>query len=378
MSNLLDGDMEAVDASAWLVPAHGAATKNTSYKHSGLRSLMVAGNSPISNPYTYQACLVIGYEYRVRGWATILGTGGNGYAEVWNGDTKLWQGTHQYEFAWESFDVTFTATSEELRLYCYGSSDHSVLFDDLICDGGPAPAVGPKMKAVFEALLPPGAIWRPREGGDFDHLLDGMGDGAQTVYEFIDAIARTRDPRETTILSDLEKEYGITPNSELTEAVRRVALAAIKYAIPTPASWEHLQTFLRASGFDDIVVTPNDPAIDPSLIDGELLVNGPVYSRQSPAYLMECAGDFACCGNGKAVCGYFVNIGRILFEYSIPALSPYWRFFFFVGGAASGWPESPAIEQYVIPEGRTEELKRLILRYKPLRSWCVMNAEFIA
>jgi hypothetical protein len=138
-----------------------------------------------------------------------------------------------------------------------------------------------------------------------------------------------------------------------------------------------LQNALQAAGFTDIVVIPNDPAVDPSLIDGELLVNGPIYSAQNPAYLMQCGGDFAYCGNGKAVLGYFVNIGRILFEYSIPALSPYWRFFFFVGGAASGWPDTPAIAPYTIPASREEELKRLILKFKPVRSWCVLNAGYV-
>jgi hypothetical protein len=105
-------------------------------------------------------------------------------------------------------------------------------------------------------------------------------------------------------------------------------------------------------------------------------VNGAAYSSQSPAYLMECEGDFAYAGNGKAVCGYFINIRRNEIEYQIPIASRYWRFFFFVGGAASGWPSSPAIARYTIPAGRLEEIKRLILRYKPLRSWCIMNAGY--
>jgi hypothetical protein len=286
----------------------------------------------------------------------------------------LWTGTGSGE--WENFDITFIAISEDLRFYSSGGANGYVTFDDIILDSGPAETIGPEMKAVFEALLPPGAIWRPRESGDFDHLLDGMGDNAQEVYEFIDAIAHVRDPRVTSLLADLEREYGISVNEALTEAERRAALAAEKYAIPSPMSWENMQVALRAHGFADIIVTPNDPAVDPALIDGELLVNGPVYSRQSPAYLMQCGGEFAYCGNGKALCGYFVNIGRILFEYSIPELSIYWRFFFFVGGAASGWPSSPYVEHYNVASGRLEELKRLILKYKPVRSWCVLNAGY--
>lgn len=233
-----------------------------------------------------------------------------------------------------------------------------------------------KMKAFFEVLLPPGAIWQPRPDGDFDNFIDSMGGNAQAAYEYIDELGYVRDPRRTTILEDLEKEFGILTNTELSEITRRIALAATKYAIPNTASWEHMQDRLRAAGFDDIVVTPNDPAVDPALIDGSLVVNGTTYSAQGPAYLMECNGEFAFCGNGKAVCGYFINNRRTETEYSIPPFSPYWRFFFFVGGAASGWPSSPAIAYYTVEAGRLEELKRLILRYKPIRSWCILNAGY--
>ena len=65
-----------------------------------------------------------------------------------------------------------------------------------------------EMKSVFEALLPEGAIWKPKPDGDFDRLLAGMGDNAQLLYEFNESLAHLRDPRRTAILRDLEKEYG--------------------------------------------------------------------------------------------------------------------------------------------------------------------------
>jgi hypothetical protein len=233
-----------------------------------------------------------------------------------------------------------------------------------------------EMKAVFEALLPQGAIWRPREGGDFDRLLDGIGENAQYVYEYIAALAVLRDPSATTMLADLEREYGILASTAVSEAVRRTALAAEKYARPTTNSWAHLQDRLRAAGFDDIYVTPNDPAADPAGYMGELLVNGPICSAQTPAYLMQCGGDFAYCGNAKAVCGYFINIGRTLHEYTIPDAWQYWRFFFFVSAGPVGtWPAAPPLPTYQYAPGRLEELKRLILRHKPERSWCILVAE---
>jgi hypothetical protein len=229
-----------------------------------------------------------------------------------------------------------------------------------------------EMKAVFEANLPPGAIWRPKVGGDFDRLLAGMGENAQEVYEFLETLASIRDPRQTTILSDLEKEYGLLTNLGLTEADRREQLAGIKYAKPTTASWEHVQDNLRAAGFAGIIVTPNDPAIDPSLITGELIVNGAIYIDQQPAYLMQAGGTFAYAGNARAVAGYYLNITRTAHVYVLPSASQYWRFIFFVGGAASGWPGAPAIADYDVNYKRVPELIRLILKYKPMHSWGVL------
>jgi hypothetical protein len=233
------------------------------------------------------------------------------------------------------------------------------------------------MRAVIDSLLPDGSIWQPAPGGDLDNLLDGMGDNAQVLYDFLNAIASIRDPRKTTILSDLEKEYGVLTNEFLTEQERRDQLVGIKYAKPDTASDDLLQDKLRAAGFDGIIVTSNDPAIDPALITGELLVNGPIVIEQTPQYLAQANGDNTFAGNGIAIAGYFVNIGRTFHEYDLPSEWRYWRYIFFVGGAASGWPGAPAIATLDIDYKREEALKTLILKYKPLHSWCVLVVDFI-
>jgi len=229
-----------------------------------------------------------------------------------------------------------------------------------------------QMKAVFESLLPPGAIWNPKPGGDFDHLLDGIGDNAQAVYEELEALADIRNPRQTPILSDLEKEYGVLTNVELSEAERRELLAGVKYVKPTTASFDHLQDNLRAAGFAGIIVTPNDPAIDPALITGDLIVNGPIITEQTSGYLMQAGGAQAYAGHVNAVAGYFRNIVRTEHVYVLPSDFLAWRFIFFVGGAASGWPGAPAIATYSVDYKLETELVRLILKYKPLHSWAVL------
>ena len=47
----------------------------------------------------------------------------------------------------------------------------------------PDPYLGQRtlMRAILDATLPPGTAWHPSPGGDFDHLLDGIGDDLQTV-----------------------------------------------------------------------------------------------------------------------------------------------------------------------------------------------------
>lgn len=234
-----------------------------------------------------------------------------------------------------------------------------------------------EMKAVYEALLPSGAIWRAKPGGDFDNLLVGMGDNAQEVYDFLDSIASIRDPRKTPILSDLEKEYGVLTNTNLTVAERREQLIGIKYAKPDTASDDLVQDKLRAAGFDNIVVTKNNPAIDPDLITGELLINGPIYTEQTPGYLAQANGDNTFAANGLAISGYFLNIERTAHVYTIPDLWRYWRYVFFVGGAASGWPGAPAIATYNVDADREQQLKSLILKYKPLRSWCILVVNYV-
>jgi hypothetical protein len=104
----------------------------------------------------------------------------------------------------------------------------------------------------------------------------------QAVYDQIDLAAKVRDPRQTDLLSDLEREYGIVPDLLLTDAVRRNFLRHVKYKLPDTASWEHLQNALVDAGFTNLIVTPNNPVVDPAdVTGGELLVNGVQYTDQN-------------------------------------------------------------------------------------------------
>jgi hypothetical protein len=230
-------------------------------------------------------------------------------------------------------------------------------------------------RAVLDALLPPGSLWTPEDGAEFDALLEALAENAEPVRIFLDGLARVRSPQLTPFLSDLEKEYGILPDAALSEATRRSRLAAIKTAVNSTGAVPFLQGKLNAAGFD-VQVHINNPPVNPAqFIDfapptvmgnasavfngvgaqfggarGELLVNGPVYD----------AG--------------------VLVTYTTPTDPVYWPLVFFIGGDATRDPvtgEITRIERVTLPANRRAEFIALVIKYKPLYTWCGLVAEFV-
>ena len=235
----------------------------------------------------------------------------------------------------------------------------------------------------FKTLLE--EIW-PSEidpEGDLSKLFDALADNFQDIYDEIQSVAHIRDPRRTNILSDLEREYGIVSNSALSDEIRRQMLAHIKYEYPTSGSWEHLQNALINAGFN-LVVTENNPVVDPAdvTIDSaysDLLVNGNLYIAQDPSYYMAAGSSIAYAGHNRGYSGYYVSSTKTLKTYSIPTeIKAHWtwRYVFWVGGIASGWSSSPEIAVAQVDPKRETQLRNLILKYKPLFTWCVLAIEY--
>jgi len=217
------------------------------------------------------------------------------------------------------------------------------------------------MKAVFEALLPPGELWKPAPRAGFDQFLTALGLNANEIYERLFALGDIRNPRKTPILSDLEKEYGLLPDDRLDDTTRRQKLFAVKYAKPGTASDTDLQTILRNAGFD-VYVRRNHPPIDPDdylsteflleagevdafagepnaiagLGGGELLVNGPIV-QTSLDYESQANGAETFAGEPEAVAGYFEEVAYTPVTYSIPVSSDTWQNIFFITGQEWGW-----------------------------------------
>lgn len=216
-------------------------------------------------------------------------------------------------------------------------------------------------RAVLDALLPPGSIWTPKDDADFDKLLEGMADNHEEIRIFLSQLSVLRDPDKTFILDDLEREYGLIKDENLSESVRRQRLSAIAFARNGGGTPDFLQQVLRDAGFD-VFVYNNDPAVDPALFlnetfqmvagggnayagfhdaigiqafagrsGGELVVNGDLLAESGPLYL-SVANTMYAGQTDLAFAGHFDESFITPVEYDIPIDPDAWPFVFFVSG----------------------------------------------
>lgn len=258
---------------------------------------------------------------------------------------------------------------------------------------------------LLNSLLPLGSFWQPEVDDDYDNLFEGIAENSEEVKTFLDDLRYLRDPDKTTILSDLEKEYGVIPSATATESERRSRLKSRKYQQDKLPTYEVLETKLQEAGFD-VQVHANSPAVDPDLFlaqnfqmvcgeadaqcgeadaycgvtGGELLVNGATYD-QFKNYLCTCGETLAQCGESTAQAGSYDSIKLVenqAFEVPGAGDSGYWPLIFFVGGDATRNPagEITNLDIANVMTEREMEFKRIILRYKPLFSWAALIISF--
>lgn len=258
---------------------------------------------------------------------------------------------------------------------------------------------------VVRAMMPKGAAWEPKPGGNYDKILDATGEIINLICQRMLNARYVRNPKKTFVLDDLEREYGVLKNTLVSEAQRRITLDAKKYRASGGGTADDLQSALDNAGFD-LLVHKNDPAVDPNIflnqnfhmvangdnayagytldgitidsfagkLGGDLLVNKSIFN-QLPAYNMQANGSVAFAGNGSAVAGYFDSIQREEITYQVPVDPDDWPFVFFVGGEATRDPvtnELLTIAQGLVSNERREELERIVLSYKPLFTWAAM------
>jgi hypothetical protein len=199
---------------------------------------------------------------------------------------------------------------------------------------------------ILDALWPEGSFWTPATDDDYDNLLDGVADNTQYVQDDLAVLSSLRDPMKTTILSDLEKDYGIIYPIDATDTERRQALKGFMFNRNISGAYDQLQDKLIDAGFD-VIVIPNSPPIDPNIY-------------YDPEYELQ----------GELV----VNFLERNLRYDIPENPNYWPLFFFIGDSVTRdeYGNITNIEPINVPDGRRQALKQLILKYKPLHSWCLL------
>jgi len=234
---------------------------------------------------------------------------------------------------------------------------------------------------LLQEVFPDSDLGAIDEVEDLAKLFEGMAVDYQAIYDRLMLLAHTRDPRlvDVDLLPDLEREFGIVPDTSLGDTVRRQMLAHVIYQRPTTASWEHLQNALIDAGFSNLLVTQNNPIVDPSVVGGDFLVNGTIYTSQSPAYYACMGSGIAYIGHSRAFMGYYLSDNKVAKTYTIPTGPSYWpwTYVFWVGGAASGWPSTPAVALANVDAQRETQLKNLILKYKPAFTWCMLRITLV-
>lgn len=261
-------------------------------------------------------------------------------------------------------------------------------------------------RAMLDDIRPKGDIWTPEEQAGLDLLLEGMADNYEVVRTFLSTLSDIRNPLRTPVLSDLEREYGVTTDLSLSEVSRRLRLASVAFSldgngsIPVPGEvWESgdddIQTALVDAGFD-VQVHSNDPAVDPMLfLDGtfQMVAGGDTgFAGNEGAFISQTVGELLVNGavistektfdslsgamfSGDGFSGSFVTTQLSEKIYTVPADSSTWPMIFFVGGDATRDPGTGAltvIEFVEVDAAREAEFKSLILKYMPMHAWAAL------
>ena len=271
-------------------------------------------------------------------------------------------------------------------------------------------------RAFLDGIWPEGSIWRPAPDLDLDHLLDGMAGNIQSEHDFLAKLCCIRSPQRTFLLDDLEREYGITKNDNLTVVQRVAILSERKYNRQGTATVPNLQYALDLAGFGaggyGLTVYDNNGGANPSSFvaglgawnmyagatglptyagntlafarfsgaAGTLIVNGLEYTAFPDYYGAGLLGvpGYGYAGNSNMFAGYYTSLKYTETTYDITTDSNYWKLFFFLGkGATYSAGVLQTIDLVNIPSNRKSELYELILRYKSIFSWAILMANWI-
>lgn len=187
-------------------------------------------------------------------------------------------------------------------------------------------------KDIFQHFFVNGDTFKPVPGGKLDKLFSGICSAVDNLVAEAKKVSAVRDPALTDMLNDLEKDYGLISDSNLTEEERRKYLSVFAFkkngtGVPDDLNGfpAFLQKRLRSAGFDELSVYENSPEVNPNDI---LSYDHRLYLADSNAYV----------GDPDALIGR--SFGELFIDgvnlYDIPAEERY-NYVFFVGGESFGW-----------------------------------------
>jgi hypothetical protein len=270
------------------------------------------------------------------------------------------------------------------------------------------------MRRVMDSLMPPGAIWRPRIGGYMDRLHDGLAAAMQVVHDYLARIGSVRNPLQTPVLGDLEREFGVSPSDGISDSTRRATLASKMFTRGLRGQYWVLQNALTQAGFIGVTVIPNDPAVNPApfitgnaqmccggsnayagyylgaappsgpynayaaLYGGLLIVNGAQFVN-TPQIVGAGSGLVSCHTIwlntlNTNICGSFSYSRSQTLNYGSPGEPYKWPFVFFIAASATydGSGHVLTLTQCTIPSARMSEFMSLVLHYKPIHAWAAL------
>lgn len=258
-------------------------------------------------------------------------------------------------------------------------------------------------RKIITSLLPPGTAWEPAIESDFDKFLDGKALNYDDIKNFIDKLSSLRDPLETSLLDELEIEYGVTKNDNFTDAQRRQYLNSLVFSTKENGTPDDLEKRLQDAGFP-VQIHSNDPATNPKIllnenyqmiaggpnayagredafarrIGGELIVNGDQF-QQKPNYISVAGSANAFAGNTNFKAGMFNELIKLKIEYDIPEDPNSWPFMFYIGGNVTRDINGFIIdlERVILPLSVKNEFLTILLKYKPLYTWGISVVDFI-
>lgn len=201
------------------------------------------------------------------------------------------------------------------------------------------------MVDVLKALLPKGKFWEYKRDDTFDLMLKGSGAAFDNVIEDYDAMSKLRNPIETALFEDLEREFGIVSNSTVSEANRRATLNAIKYAKRGSGSYSYLQNMLRAAGFN-VNVLPMVPWLneDTELISmsfdfgNDIIVNSVRYDT-TYVNIGQLGETLFQLGEPSCMVGGDMRIYNTEHIQPVPTERWRWPFLFFICSTSSYYDE---------------------------------------